>query len=296
MSGEKIWKVRQGEEGFPEALRQVPGPPRCLYVIGRLPDMRRPRVAVVGARACSDYGKAMARTIGRTLARAKVQVVSGMAYGVDSLAQEGALAEGGETFAVLGCGVDVCYPRSSQELYRRILSSGGVISEFPPGTEPATWTFPTRNRLISGLADAVIVVEARIRSGSLITAEHALAQGRDIYAVPGRITDPLSAGTNRLIRDGAHPLVSMEDLLKDLSLRPAFQTQNRELSKFSLEKEETMVYSVLDCVPKDLEQLLERTGLELPALMRILLRLHGLGLAEESFKNYWRRSEDLREA
>src|SRR5581483_7568017 len=182
----------------------------------------RPCVAVVGARACSQYGTEIAVQLGRELARAGVVVVSGLARGVDGAAHRGAL-ETGSTVAVLGCGIDRDYPRAHAELAARIAASGLIVSEYAPGVEPAPWRFPARNRIVAGLADATVVVEARERSGALITADFALEEGRDVLVVPGEITSHLSHGTNALLRLGAVPATCVEDVLAVIGLeaRPA---------------------------------------------------------------------------
>ena len=281
--------VKKGEGEYPKALLDITDPPYLLFVRGKLPDPGKSAVAIVGARQCSEYGKAMARTPARALAEAGVTIISGMASGIDALSHLGALDANGETFAVLGSGPDICYPNSSGNLYKRILLTGGVLSEYPPGTEPLSWHFPLRNRIISALCDAVIVVEARIRSGSLITADYALEQGKDIYAFPGRITDSLSGGTNRLIRQGAYPVVSVEDLLKDLRCGSSKIAEKTAVSKNTLAKDEMVVYSCLDFVPKNLERLIEETELPLPTLSGILFALQKKGLCEETFQNTYRR-------
>ncbi len=200
---------------YPDRLRQLPGMPRGLYVRGALPDSA-PSVAIVGARKCTVYGHKQAYAFGRYLASKGVQIISGMALGVDGYAQEGALDAGGKTFAVLGCGVDYCYPRSNRPLYDRIPNQGGILSELPEGTEPYARFFPARNRIISALSDLVLVIEAAEKSGSLITADYALEQGRTVYALPGRVGDRLSDGCNRLIYQGAGIAYSAEALYDDL--------------------------------------------------------------------------------
>lgn len=202
---------------YPTRLRNIPDPPFCLYVKGKLPEEDKPAVAVIGARACSEYGKAVAGYFGRTLGKDGVQIISGMARGIDGIAQRGALESGGETYAVLGCGADVCYPIENEDLYRRIPDCGGVISEYPPGTEAQSKLFPPRNRIISGLADLILVIEARKRSGTYITVLQALEQGKEVYAVPGRITDALSDGCNYLLMQGAGVAMSPEAILEELS-------------------------------------------------------------------------------
>ena len=203
------------DEIYPKRLSYIEDKPYCLYVRGNLPDENN-AVAIVGARACSNYGIEMAKKIGKELALYGINVISGMARGIDTFGQLGALSGGGKTYAVLGCGVDVCYPNENIELYERIIDNGGVISEYFPGTRPEGWRFPMRNRIISGLSDSIVVVEARNKSGSLITAEQAVEQGKDVYAVPGRINDELSIGCNKLINDGAHVIADVNDIVGQL--------------------------------------------------------------------------------
>lgn len=208
--------VWQGEASYPKRLAEIPDRPYALYYAGALPSGERPAVALIGARDCTEYGRHMAGQFGTALARAGVQVISGMARGVDGIGQASALREGGYSMGVLGCGVDICYPRENGELYEALLAGGGVCSEYPPGMEPRALLFPPRNRIISGLSDAVMVIEAREKSGTLITVDMALEQGREVYALPGRATDPLSGGCNRLIRQGAGLVSSPEELLEEI--------------------------------------------------------------------------------
>jgi DNA processing protein len=204
---------------YPALVAELHDPPPRLFVRGAaLELLSAPAVAVVGSRSCSPYGAQVARMLGRELACAGVAVVSGLARGIDGEAHRGALEAGGPTVAVLGCGIDRDYPRSNAGLARRIVESGLVVSEYPPGVEPAPWRFPARNRIIAGLARATVVVEARERSGALITADFALELGREVFAVPGEITAALSAGTNHLLRQGAAPLLSADDVLAALGL------------------------------------------------------------------------------
>ena len=202
------------EQGFPEKLRQIPDPPFGIYYRGGLPENGRPAAAVIGARLASGYGRDQARRFSQKIASRGITVISGMARGIDGIAQRAALDEGGKSFAVLGCGVDICYPDENRDLYDRLLQEGGVISEYPPGTFPKAGLFPQRNRIISGLADLVLVIEARKKSGTLITVDMALEQGREVFALPGRVCDSLSDGCNRLIRQGAAPATCPEDILE----------------------------------------------------------------------------------
>ena len=210
--------------------------PDGIYVRGRLPAEGKPSAAIVGARACSAYGRAQARNYARALSAAGVQIISGLASGIDAAAHEGALEGGTETFAVLGCGVNICYPKENYPLMRKILNNkGGVLSEFLPGDPPLAWHFPKRNRIISALADLVLVVEAREKSGSLITADYALEQGKSVYALPGRVTDPLSRGCNLLIAQGAGVAVDPESLLEELGIAEGKNVSARKQDALSQE-------------------------------------------------------------
>jgi DNA processing protein len=207
---------------LPRLLAAIHDPPRVLHLRGEgeASLLDGATVAVVGARACSSYGRSVARALSRELAAAGVVVVSGMARGIDGEAHRGALDAGGTTVAVLGCGVDRDYPAIHAELARRICERGLVVSEYEPGIEPAPWRFPARNRIIAGLSRATVVVEARERSGALITADFALEEGREVLAVPGEITSALSAGTNALLRLGATPVTCAGDVLESLGVEP----------------------------------------------------------------------------
>jgi DNA processing protein len=213
-----IATIGRRHPAYPRLVAELHDPPASLFVRGEVDALSRPSVAVVGARSCSAYGAQVARSVARDLAAAGLVVVSGLARGVDGEAHRGALEGGGNTVAVLGCGIDRDYPRNHAELARRIVGAGAVVSEYPPGVEPAPWRFPARNRIIAGLALATVVVEARERSGALITADFALELGRDVFAVPGEITSALSAGTNDLVRQGAAPLTSVRDVLDVLGI------------------------------------------------------------------------------
>jgi len=203
---------------FPDKLLAIPDCPWGLFYRGHLPDPSLPSAAIVGARRCSNYGIQVASSISHDLTDCGFQIISGMAVGVDGTAQSECVSRGGSSFALLGCGIDICYPPEHSRLYRTLPENGGIISEFPPGTPPEKMHFPMRNRLIAGLSDAVIVVEAREKSGSLITADMALDQGKDVFAVPGRYNDRLSFGCNRLIEQGASIIVSAQSLLENLEL------------------------------------------------------------------------------
>lgn len=219
----KIERIRRGEHVYPPLLAQIPDPPASLWIRGDADTalLGEPSVAIIGARACSGYGRSAARLLATGVAEAGAVVVSGLARGIDGEAHRGALAARGRTVAVLGCGVDRDYPAAHAELARAILAGGGlVVSEYEPGVEPAPWRFPARNRIIAGLAKATVVVEARERSGALITADFALEDGREVLAVPGEITSALSTGVNALLRQGATPATCVADVLDTIGLEP----------------------------------------------------------------------------
>lgn len=275
-------------ETFPKKLREIPSPPYALYVKGELPKEDRKSVAIVGARRCTTYGEKYALEYGEKLARCGVHIISGLARGIDGLGQRGALMGGGQTFSVLGCGVDICYPKEHLGLYHDILEKGGgILSEFVPGTSPLPQNFPKRNRIISGLSDVVLVMEAREKSGSLITADMALEQGRDVYALPGPVDNSLSQGCNHLIRQGAGILLSPEMLLEELQISGGFEMLKTDKNKKVLETTENMVYSRLGLYPRNVSQLIEETSLSANEVMELLVTLELKGYIREVSKNYY---------
>ena len=281
--------VPYGERAYPERLRHIYQPPYALYYRGCLPDAPK-TVGIVGARMCSEYGRSIAGRIAELLGENQVPVISGLALGIDSAAHAGALATGALTFAVLGCGCDICYPKASANLYRNMLQTGGgVVSEYPPGTKPVPYHFPERNRIISALSDILIVVEAKKKSGSLITADCALEQGKDIYAVPGRMDDTLSAGCNRLISQGAGILYNIDSFLEEIGILGKKNKNPVNSEHQSLEKEEMMVYSCVDLHPKFINNIIEETGLNLLEALHILEKLKKRRLIQETFQNYYCR-------
>jgi DNA processing protein len=219
----------RSDAAFPERLAAIHDPPPGLFLRGAadVSLLDRASVAIVGARSCTDYGAHVARQLARDVTAAGVVVVSGLARGVDGYAHRGALDAQGETVAVLGCGIDRDYPRAHAALAAELLSSGGlIVSEYPPGVAPAPWRFPARNRIVAGLTLATVVVEARERSGALITADLALEEGREVLAVPGEITCALSHGTNALLRLGAIPATCAGDVLEAIGLEPASRPED----------------------------------------------------------------------
>lgn len=272
---------------YPEKLRKVKDCPYALYVKGTLPDERKKAAAIVGARRCTPYGESMALEYGYELSRAGMEIVSGMAKGIDGAGQRGALNAGGSTYAVLGCGADICYPREHIGLYMDIQNSGGILSEQCPGEPPLPFYFPRRNRIISALSDIILVMEAKEKSGSLITADLALEQGKDVYALPGPATSPLSFGCHRLISQGAGILLSPGELLKELNIQIIKLREINNKDKKELETLENMVYSCLDLFPKSVEKLVSETGILPGKLLEILTTLTIEGMIKEVSKNYY---------
>ncbi len=277
------------DEAYPKRLRQIKHYPWGLYVRGSLPGEEKPVLAIVGSRTATRYGMELARCFGQELAGAGVEIVSGLAAGVDGAGHRGALQGGGRTFGVLGCGINICYPRENYPLFEQMLETGGIISEFPLGTKPLAQNFPVRNRIISGLSDGVLVVEARERSGSLITAEFALDQGKDVFAIPGRVTDPGSAGCNQLIQHGAPLIQNPGDILEIFGVCYEKTLRIHEKSEKGLAKKEKMVYSVLDLQPKNIDDVVKEAGLPLSEGMMLLLDLELKGFIVHEGGNYYSR-------
>lgn len=280
------------DDDFPNNLRNIYDPPYGLFYNGKLPSFRK-SVSIVGARRCSEYGKHIASVLAQHLAERGYTVVSGMARGIDSFAHKGCLNGHGQTVAVLGSGVDVVYPKENRLLYEEIAANGAVISEFPIGFEPRPVNFPIRNRIVAGLSDSLIVVEARLKSGSLITADLALEQGRDIYVVPGRVGDKLSEGCNRLVTQGAGLIYSIEQFLNELDESQAsegiegIELVNDNSDKLKLSKEQLLVYSYFDYYPKSLAKVQAESGIDYLKLISIVAGLANEGLLNEVFKNHY---------
>jgi DNA processing protein len=270
-----VIRLSRTDRLFPERLRAIFDPPRALYArgAGELELLARPAVGVVGARSCSPYGAHVARMLGRELAGAGLVVVSGLARGIDGEAHRGVLEAHGATVAVLGCGIDRDYPASHAQLSRRIEEGGLVVSEYEPGVEPAPWRFPARNRIIAGLCEAVVVVEARDRSGALITADFALDEGREVFAVPGEITSSLSAGTNALLKLGATPLTSAQDVLDALGIDSPAPGGEPDVSPAAAQ-----VLELVREAPGGADELTARAALDAGALSVALTELELAGL------------------
>lgn len=309
-----ITYISSEDEAYPPLLKQIYDPPFGLFCIGDTVLLSKPAVAVIGARKCSHYGASCAAAVAQYLAAAGVTVVSGMARGVDAHAHHGALRaaaaatapnpvpaacqsfgvlqSGGRpcsanTLAVLGSGVNVCYPNENAALYRSLREHALLLSENPPDTPALPYFFPLRNRIISGLSRAVIVIEAKRKSGSLITADFALEQGREVFAVPGRIYDPLSEGCNRLIGEGASPLLHPGDALKCLPDKMDLTGILKQNKKKTLEKREILLYSCLDYEPLHINELSRRAGMPVSHISVILMQLEKKELISQPVRNYY---------
>ncbi len=277
------------DEDYPDRLKVLADAPIGLYVKGRLPKEERPTLAIIGSRNATRYGLEVARCFGRELAREGVQIVSGLAAGIDGAGHQGALEGRGRTFGVLGCGINICYPRENYLLYEKMLAEGGILSEYPLGEPPQAKNFPIRNRIISGLSDGILVVEAREKSGSLITVGSGLEQGKGIFAIPGRITDPGSAGCDRLIQEGAALVSSPGDILEELGVKCEKKLTIREKNEKGLAKREKMVYSFIDLQPKHLDEIVSQSGLPLSECMMILLDLELKGFVVRTGGNHYEK-------
>jgi DNA processing protein len=287
---EKAWEngvslITWDSDAYPQLLREIHNPPIVLYVKGRPEILSHPGIALVGSRAATSYGKKTAENLASNLAGYEITVISGMALGIDAAAHRGALSAGGTTVAVLGCGPNIIYPPQNRSLYEEIVERGAVVSEYPLDTQPENFRFPARNRIISGLSLGVVVVEAAQRSGSLITAEMALEQGREVFAVPGRIDSLKSAGCHRLLQEGAKLVRSVEDILSELpgQLPPARKAGDggrEEKARPPLNGDEKLIFSSLDVYPKNIEDIITTTGLPAHAVAGGLLHLELHGLIE----------------
>ena len=269
--------VLWGEDDYPRQLAAISGSPAALYVLGDVTVLQASQLAMVGARGASPLGRVIARELAGSLAQAGLIITSGLAAGIDAASHEGALAAGGRTVAVLGTGLDRTYPWENAALAERVRAAGALVSEFPPGTAPQRQNFPRRNRVISGLALGTLVVEAAEGSGSLITAQRALEQGREVFAVPGSIRSPLSRGCHKLLRDGAHLVEGPADVLAGLQFRHQYQRLGPQGVGSPLDKEYEMLLDALGFEPATIDTLVARSGLsgESIASMLLILELEG---------------------
>ena len=283
----KIRFITPFDKEYPTRLLHLPDYPMGLYVKGKLPCEDQPAAAVIGARACTEYGRQTAMWISGELAKMGIQMISGLASGIDGACHRGTLEAEGDTYGVLGCGINICYPKENYYLFEKMGEKGGILTEFNPKEEPRPQNFPMRNRIISGLSDVILIIEAREKSGSLITASLGLEQGKEIFALPGRITDPLSIGCNRLIAEGAAVLTGPESVLEYLEIQSGKLLRVHKINNYGLAKKEKMVYSCLDLQPKGLEEIVRTSGLSVNQCMNILLELELKGLVVQTSCQYY---------
>lgn len=275
--------IREDQE-YPELLRQTGQPPPIIYTRGKVELLDQNPVAIVGSRAASSYGRRVSRRLARDLARSGICVVSGLALGIDAHAHTGALDGVGATAAVLGCGLDVRYPRSNRYLYEQIAGHGVLVSEYPLGTPPESFRFPARNRIIAGLSRAVVVVEASKKSGSLITVQCGLEEGRDIFAIPGQVDSIKSEGTHWLLQQGASLALAADDIRMQLGIGPGgcVSQQRRPEPESELTEEAALLFAMIEPYPRSREALLNESALSVPEFTQALLLLELKGLVEFS--------------
>lgn len=288
---EKYWDkiLQQGinlllssDDQYPENLRNIYDPPFILYHKGSLTSFPREGIAIVGTRKATSYGKMVAQNLAKELTAKGLLIVSGLARGIDSAAHRGAL-EMGNTVGVLGCGVDVVYPRENARLQQEVSEHGAIVSEYPPGSPPDAWHFPARNRIISGLTMGVVVVEAEEKSGSLITVDCALEQGREVFAVPGNIYSPGSRGTHKLLKQGAAMVTCSQDVITELGLDTLFpETTQQQLAKPGLSNQEQAVLRLLEGEALTIDELALRSKLDTGTLLAALTYLEIKGLIKQS--------------
>ncbi|MGF6376277.1 DNA processing protein [Clostridiales Family XIII bacterium PM5-7] len=272
-------RLERDELGYPNSLKEFVRDLDCIYFRGNLQLLQSRCVAVVGCRDCTTYGKVVAKAIGKKLAENGVTVVSGLAAGIDTASHEGALAAGGNTIAVLGSGTDVYYPPRNKNLQESIGEKGLLVSEYPPETAAKSFHFPQRNRIISGLAESIIVVEAGNRSGALITAECAVEQGKEVYAVPGNITSFQSFGTNKLIRENVKPLILLDDILVDMGIEPYIMEDTFD----RLGEEEKKVLNVIqNCGETTIDAIYHKTNIKPSVINGIITVLEMKGIVFSS--------------
>lgn len=290
LSSQGIATVSIEDEMYPQILKNISNPPYVIYYKGDIGITNRICLAMVGSRLATDYGKNTARRLGQELARQGITVVSGMARGIDSAAHLGALDVGGKTVAVLGSGINVIYPRENVKLFYRIIDEGAVISEFPLDIQPEPGNFPVRNRIISGLCRGVIVVEAKKKSGALITADFALEQGRDVFAVPGPVNSKNSEGTNNLIKQGAKLASCVEDILEEY-----FHLDTRAASQFLqddfvvLGEDEKLIVECISSGARHFDEIIAETKLDIGVISTSLLKLEFRGIVKALPGNYYVR-------
>ena len=283
------------EPAYPKLLKEIDNPPAVLYYVGKLPDEHLKLMAIVGTRRMTAYGKNVAEELGHFLSINGIGVVSGLARGIDGAAQSSVVNAGGFTYAVLGCGVDYIYPPEHRDLAKMIVRNGAVISEYAPGTHPDRSNFPQRNRIISGMSSGVIIVEAGEKSGSLITARFAAEQGREVFVVPGKVTDIQSRGTNRLIRDGARPFYEKDEILEFLQTWQAAEPQkmNKPMQAAFSTPEEKIIMSLITAEPLHIDEIVRKSGLPLSKVSSSIVLLELKGMVMETAPQTYQKTQEL---
>ena len=272
-----------GLDGYPERLKDIYAPPPVLFVLGEIKKSDERAIAMVGTRRPSHNGVKMAQDIADGLARSGITIISGLALGIDGISHRAALKAGGRTIAVLGSGLDIIYPADHRKLAEKIIENGAVISEFIPGTRPEAYNFPRRNRIISGLALGVVIVEAGKKSGALITATHALEQGREVFAVPGSPLNPVSAGTNKLIKEGAKAITSFQDILDALDI-PSITPSQVKIAEEKVEKLKgaaKILFDKLSNEPVHIDDLARTCKMDISYALSTLFSLEIEGLVKQ---------------
>lgn len=279
--GFKIYTIL--DESYPKNLLKIYEKPTFIYVLGEIKKEDENAIAMVGARYCNNYGKSIAKSLSSELVENGLTIVSGMARGIDSISHQAAIDAGGRTIAVMGCGLDRIYPPENSRLYKLISENGAVISEFPIGSAPEAQNFPQRNRLISGLSKGIIIVQASIKSGSLITANFALEQNREVFAVPGNLGDKLSGGTNFLIKKGAMLIENANDAIDELNLEGNFESRKKKEEKvaLNLDIDQKTVLNAIGVNQLNIDEIFDKTEIEYTKLFSILLDLELEGILEQ---------------
>ncbi len=282
--------LTQEDADYPQNLKHIPDPPFVLYVKGRLEEKDRCSIAVVGSRRASFYGLTSAEKFSADLANEGFTIISGLARGIDTCAHKGALKSGGRTIAVMGSGFQYIYPAENKKLVETIAQNGAVISEFPINTRPLSQNFPCRNRVISGLSLGVLVVEAARNSGALITADFALEQGRDVFALPGKVDSDNSFGTNELIKQGAKLVSCAEDISEEFNFGQDMELKKSKsqeavvvqpVKSLSLAEDESLLYNLLSEQPASLDEIVEKSNIDIPKISGLLLKLSMRRLIKE---------------
>ena len=293
--GKHISACIRTEPDYPPLLKEIDNPPPVLYYVGHLPEPEDKLMGIVGTRKMTSYGQNVAAELGRFLAENGIGVVSGLARGIDGTAQLAVVESNGRTYAVLGCGVDHIYPPEHRNLAKQIVRDGAVISEYAPGTRPDRINFPQRNRIISGMSSGIIIVEAGEKSGSLITARFAAEQGREVFVIPGKITDIQSRGTNRLIRDGARPFYDKNEILEFLQTWQAREPQkmNKPLQEAFSTPEEKVILDLITNEPLHIDEIVRKSGISLSNISASIVLLELKGLVIEAAPQTYQKTHAL---